>query len=210
MFDGLLSVSALNFFSLNLKCYHLKKEKCQKKHLLINTAKFFLEEKFTDVSLGWNEKGLTFHFDVDSLFIESDYPNFRNKDSIELFIDTKDNKNSNIVTKYCHYFVLFPKKIDGYYAKEITKFRADDMHDICDSEDLDVKVNISKKKYEIDLFIPQNCLFGFDVTNFKRLGFTYRINRKNLNPQHFSCSSFEYSIESHPNLWASLQLVKGD
>lgn len=58
------------------------------------------------------------------------------------------------------------------------------------------------------IFIPSQCLYGYDPKQFDRLGFTYRINRAGGQPQHFSVISQEYQIDQQPSLWGSIKLVK--
>jgi hypothetical protein len=57
------------------------------------------------------------------------------------------------------------------------------------------------------IFIPSQALYGYDVKQFDRLGFTYRINRTGGKPQHFSVNSQDYQIEQQPSLWSSISLT---
>ena len=61
---------------------------------------------------------------------------------------------------------------------------------------------------DLQIFIPAECLHGYDPEQFDRLGFSYRINRYALPPQHFSVVTKEYQIEQQPSLWSHMRLVK--
>ena len=198
----------LTFFEISFDVKYFKKGKLNKDYLLFSTSKYLDEEEFAKVYFGWNERGLYFFFEVEKVIEKVCYPDFRKGDSIELFIDTRNIKNYGYTTKFCHHFVIFPKKREGYHVKEITRFREEDMHRIANPLDFQVKVEESKKKYFLDLFIPSKCLYGYDTSKFDKLGFTYRINRTSKDPQHFSESSREYVIERQPALFATALLKK--
>ena len=90
-------------------------------------------------------------------------------------------------------------------AGEVTRFRTEDVHKLCNPSSLKIK-KVKKGKFEI--FIPTECLYGYDVNVFNQLGFTYRINRINSTSQFFSAHDQDFSIEQQPSLWASLKLIK--
>jgi len=179
----------------------------KKKYLIPNMSKYLKEEKFADIYMGWNEEGIYFFVDVKKRLEEVFSKNYRRGDSIELFLDTRCLK-SNFITKYCHHFVLFAEKVDGYHVKEVTKFRGDDIHKIAKEEDFDIKVFLDKNSYSMKIFIPKRCLYGYDVKNFKKMGFTYRVNRYLKESQNFSASDLEFNFEKFPFLWGEANLIK--
>ena len=87
---------------------------------------------------------------------------------------------------------------------EVTRFRSDDMHKLCDSKELIVESIIKPKTYMLNIEIPSSSLFGFNPSEIDYLSFTYKINRYEALPQHFSVSSIEHVIEKSPHLWAKL------
>lgn len=203
-FHQLPRLFGLHFFSIEYVLHHYdEKGLLKKKFLLPSTADYLGEDHFADLYFGWNEKGLYFHVLVQKEYEEGDEQDYKKGDSIECFIDTRDMKNKSFISSFCHHFVFFKDK-----GKEITRFRTEDIHTLCDPTQLEVSSSFTPKSYATHIFIPQSSLFGYEPENFHRLGFTYRINRKNGTPQHFSVSSLEYNIEQHPSFFASLTLKK--
>lgn len=136
------------------------------------------------------------------------FPEFRKGDSVELFIDTRAMKNAGFPTRFCHYFVFLPKPVDEISAQEITNFRTDDRHELCDSEKLQTSVSCKSQSYLLQIFIPLECLHGYDPSSFDRLGFSYRINRLSKDPQHFAISSDYLAVENQPSLWSTMHMRK--
>ncbi|PIS01458.1 MAG: hypothetical protein COT84_02165 [Chlamydiae bacterium CG10_big_fil_rev_8_21_14_0_10_35_9] len=210
MFEELPALSSLSFFQMSALCYHVPLSDnlvTSKKYLLPSTSKYLDEESFARIYMGFNELKILLHIEVDVPFQEASLSDFRKTDSIELFFDTRDLKEKDIITQFHHHFVFFPEKIEGTLGREITRFRTDDMHMLCEPQSLVATPFYGKKNYILDIEIPLSALHGYDPTAFKRLGFCYRINRKDADPQHFGISSFEYAIEKHPSLWPSLSLI---
>ncbi len=205
MFERLPSLLPLHFFDLYFEAPYLKEEAFHQRHLLPSTFSYFGEDE-AKVFFGWSEKGVSLRFTVFEEPKDVFFPDFRKGDSIELFFDTRNIKSLGYVTKFCHHFVLFPLKIDGFHIKEVTRFRNDDAHTLADEEEFIVKAAFTKKSYTIDLFIPSSSLHGYDPEKFNKLGFTYRINRLSKEPIHFSVSSKEFVIERHPFFWGNISL----
>lgn len=214
MFDeNFLPLSPLPFFQVQTPCYHLAAKDAElevkkKEYLLLSLDKLTQEEPFAVLHMGWNQNGLYFFVEVEKPFQDAFYPEVSRGDSVELFIDTRDVKTTGFVTKFSHHFFFLPQSVDGHKAGEITRFRAEDAHELCDPQDLHLKSEIKKNGYHLNIFIPTQCLSGYDPDQFGRLGFTYRVNRLGNPPQHFSVLSSEFKIEQQPSLWSSLNLVK--
>ncbi len=179
----------------------------KKRHLLPDTSELLAEENFISCFLGWNKEGMACEVHVDRPFKDCYFPYFRQGDSIELFIDTRDLKTAKFATRFCHHFIFLPKAVEEIQAQEVTQFRTEDSHPLCDANLLKCETDFQAKKYKITIFIPAECLFGYDPGAFDRIGFTYRVNREGGGPCHFSVSSHSFSIEKHPSLWASFKLL---
>ena len=182
-----------------------KKREFEKRHRLPDLAAFYEERSFAELSMGWEPKGIHLLIVVQGGFDQPDFPNFLDSDSVELFFDTRDVKPPGYTTRFCHhfYFLPAPVQVDGnlVQAGEITRFRSDEVHELCDPALLRIEVSEEKKNRRMHIFIPSECLYGYDPAQFDRLGFTYRINRKNGSRQYFSASGADFSIESQPSLW---------
>lgn len=206
--EGFIPLSPASFFNVQWDCPYLEEVKALKeeKYKLPDTSALCKEEPFAALHMGWNENGLHFLCHSHSPFKDAFYPDITRGDSLEIFIDTRDRKQSGFNTKFCHHFFFLPQSIDGHKAEEITHFRTEDAHDLCDPKELHLASEIQSGGYLLKISIPSSCLFGYDPKQFQRLGFTYRINRWGKPPQHFSAITAEFPIEQHPSLWGSVQL----
>lgn len=203
------SLSPLNFFSAEVPCLSLPLEKNPRftnAHRLPNLAHTLGESSFAEISLGWNSLGLHAFIRVSKPFEEAQFPEIQQADSVELFFDTRNVKTSGFNTRFCHHFFFLPQPAADRQAGELTRFRAEESHEWCDPADLKIHSFFGKNDYSMHLFIPAQCLHGYDPEQFDHIGFTYRVNRCGGSPQHFSVSSEDYQIEEQPSLWSSLKL----
>lgn len=207
MLEDLVPLTPVHFFRIQADCRYGKP--LSRKSALPDLSSLNGQSLFAHLLMGWSEEGIHLHIETDVKFNEPDFPHFREADSFEFFIDTRDVKTSGFNTRFCHHFFFLPEPVqnngDSIQAGEITRFRTEDAHSLCDSEKLQIKRS-GRKEFEI--FIPSECLHGYDPSQFNRMGFTYRINRKNNASQYFSAHDEDFSIEQQPSLWASLALIK--
>ncbi len=206
-FPGLAPV---NFFKTSASLYHVinKKDLDNKRFRLPNVSALCGgEESFATVSLGWSLEGVFAHVVVDQPYHRSFYPDVTKGDSVEFFIDTRDIKTSGYNTRFCHHFYFLPEAFEGHHAGEVTRFRTEETHQHCEPNLLKVSIRLRKDHYAMEIFIPSECLYGYDPDQFDRLGFSYRVNRPDGPPQHFSAASDEYKVQEQPSLWSSLRLV---
>lgn len=211
--ETVVSLTPVNFFQIGFDCASVDakaKNGLQKsqRHLLPDTSALCNEEHFAKVWLGWHHDGLEAYAEVRQPVQKCSFPDFINGDSIELFIDTRDVKTSGFNTRFCHHFFFLPEAVDGRSAGEVTRFRTEDVHELCDPNELKVKSQLKSQSYHMQIFIPSHCLYGYDPDQFDRMGFTYRINRPDGSPQHFSVVSEDFQVEQQPSLWSSARLVK--
>lgn len=221
--DELNEIAPINFFQIGADIHSLpsspKKRSAKEGHRYLidaqnfshyqlpDTSAFCREHPFAKVAMGWCSEGLEFAVHADVSTIRCSYPNISSGDSIELMIDTRDVKTSGYNTRFCHHFFFLPEAIDGIQCGEITRFRTEDTHELCDPKTLELKMHKHASGYTLHLFIPGTSLHGYDPEQFKRLGLTYRINRAEGSSQHFSVLSEEFQIEQQPSLWGSATLV---
>lgn len=211
-FPGL---APINFLQIYGECLFIKTpplplptEKGGADYLLPSTSFLCHEENFAEVSLGWNSNGIAALICVDQPISRTLYPEIQQGDSVELFIDTRDIKTSGYNTRFCHHFYFLPEAFEGHQAGEITRFRSEESHSHCDPMLLKIKTKSTKSGYLMHIFIPSECLQGYDPEQFNRIGFAYRINRPDGESQHYTALSQEYRIEEQPSLWSSLKLVQ--
>lgn len=200
IFEELPALTPVQFFALSWDCPYSKGPlPLSKEYCIPSTSELLAEEEFAAVYMGWNEQKIALIVKVKDRTAS---------DQVELFFDTRDLKTRAHVSKFCHHFVFSPDEKDGFYGKEITRFRNEDIHPLCDPSELFVDVESDDRAYMLKIEIPSVCLHGYDPQQFQRLGFTYRIQRENKPAQHFAVSSEEFSIEDRPSLWGTIKLVK--
>jgi hypothetical protein len=214
--DELSPITPINFFQIATDCHYLDHfshknfptlKSTKGKYLLPDTSALCCEKAFAEVAMGWHEEGIEFCVAVRSPFKRARYPEVDRGDSFEVFIDTRDVKTSGFNTRFCHHFFFLAEAIEGHQAGEITKFRTEDTHPLCDAKDLKIKAQSTTSGYVLNIFIPNHCLYGYDPAQFNRMGFSYRINRAEGFSQHFSVVTEDYQIDQQPSLWGTLRLV---
>lgn len=214
--DDFVPITPVNFFQVGADCRHLGDKTSfpfltghnYRKFLLPDASALCGETAFAEVAIGWSTAGLEFYVKVDQPFSRASFPEIQKGDAVEIFVDTRDVKTSGFNTRFCHHFYFLPESLDGNQKGEITRFRTEDIHPLCDPNELQVKGVLKPSQYTLHAFIPSHCLHGYDPEQFDRLGFSYRINRVHGFPQHFSVVSEDYQIEQQPSLWGSLRLLK--
>lgn len=201
--DEIVCMAPVNFFQIGADIHQLPSNspfaidaRQILRYELPDTSHLCHENPFAKVAMGWSKEGLEIAIQAETTLSR-----------IELMIDTRDVKTSGYNTRFCHHFYFLPEAIDGVQAGEITRFRTEDTHELCDPKSLQVKTKRQAHGDYVNLFIPASCLHGYDPEQFNKMGFTYRIFDTSRESQHFSVLSGEYQIEQQPSLWASLKFV---
>lgn len=193
----LRALSPASFFELRAKVPQLDKKGSFKRGFLPDTRGLTGEGKLAAVALLWSSAALHFLLEVNLELEEGDF--------FELFIDTRDMKSSNVITRFCHHFIFYPYEETGI---EATRFRSDESHELADSTLLRIKTEKKRTSYQCEINIPKEALHGYAPEEFKRLGFSYRFQKKNGEKKHFNLSSNFFNLEKHPALWATLELME--
>lgn len=190
-------LSPAAFFEVRGKIPKAKKKRQFKKALLPNITGLTGEGRLVSLALLWSPVGLYMEMGC-KLGIESG-------DQLELFIDTRDLKTSNVITRFCHHFLFDLEEETGV---EVTRFRGEDSHELADSGLITMKTEVKKGSYGVEISLPKEILYGYDPVEFKRLGFCYGFKRRNGEKEHFNLSSDYFNLERHPALWASVELME--
>ena len=213
----MVPITPINFFQLRLECHRLPpvkgsqfalSTKNYKTYLLPDTAVLTNESPFCSIAAGWSRDGIEIYASIDTPYTRSFHPQIQKGDSFEICIDTRDVKTSGYNTRFCHHFFFLPEAVEGQHAGEITKFRTEDAHELCNPQDLIVESTIKRGSYLLQCFIPSHCLIGYDPEQFDRIGMTYRMNRFGGDPQQLAVLAAEYKYEEQPSLWSSVRLLK--
>jgi len=185
------------FLHYRLPCQKARDFPLTEKHILPNLTYLGQSEYSIPVYMGWSFEGIYFTFAFDRTQFLVEPANIGQGDAIELFFATRDNKNLTYIGRFCHHFVIYPEKVGGMYGKEVTRFRGDEAHDLANPHEIQVSINQDK---DLELFLPSHCLYGFDPSQFKRLGFTYQIHQEGEEIQQFTLCDY-------PHHFASMELI---
>ncbi|OGN61429.1 MAG: hypothetical protein A3F40_01285 [Chlamydiae bacterium RIFCSPHIGHO2_12_FULL_27_8] len=196
-------INALNFFDLSLDIYKFESiaKLVSKKYLLPSFSNLLEEEEFAKVYIAYASDGIYLHFEINAPFTKGSMQETSKGDLIEIFIDSRALKTKGYLTKYSHHFVFVA---DEEFGNEVTRFKFDDMHDICDRKFLKADSIIKPEKYMMTIKIDKDAIYGFNPKETKFLSFCYQINRYLLPNQTLNISSQEHKIEKSPHLWAKL------
>ena len=209
--DAISPFSPSSFFSLSLDIKYATNlaeiKNLGNEYLLPDMSELLAEETFSSLFIAWNEEGIALQANIDKPFENNRASEYRKGDNLELFFDTRDLKSAGFPTRFCHHFLFLPHAEEGSLASEITQFRTEDTHPLCDSRELKFDTVFNKKNYKIKIFIPSHCMHGYDPSSFNRIGFAYRVNRQMGRPQNFSVSSHYFAIEQQSGLWSTGILV---
>jgi hypothetical protein len=192
------------FFEFEFTCPKWQR-KWGEDSLLPSTSSLFGQDSGAAVSVAYDETGLYFFIEVEASQVQVKYPDFQKGDSVELFIDTKNLKNARTTHRFCHHFYILPERVEGHMMGECTRFRTEDSHPLCQSEELEVKVVRKKSGYKIEAFIPEKALIGFQPEAGSCLGFCYRINRSQGATEQLGLP-LQLAVEQAPYLWPTLKL----
>ena len=197
----------LFLFEANLKGFYRTKGIFSSRHLLENFSDINLSDNFAQIYMAWDEENLYFKFVVETELIESSYPDFLRKDVVEIFIHTRADSLPRYMNKFSHHFLIFPAKVNGIHAMEITKFRTEDRHELCPLQLIEVKSEIEKKKYILEVQLSKLCLTGFDPESSQSIRLDFRIHRYQNDPMFFFFNS-QFFSEHNLKMWPKIELVK--
>ena len=128
----------------------------------------------------------------------------------QFWIDTRDTRNISRASKFCHKFVV---RIDhaqtrGRLQAQIAQrpvARAVADAPIGRTDDVPLRVELSRTTWVLDLFLASQLLNGYDPDTNRRLGFAYQI-ADFVHEDQFLAVGREFPIGENPSLWATLEL----
>jgi hypothetical protein len=176
---------------------------------------------FATLRAGWNEAGLGFRLAVSGkkmpAFADSSDPT--ESDGLQLWIDTRNTQSIHRASRFCHRFVFWP--IPDKWPKATAKGRSGT---VAGAQQLVIALakedpsmsraalvrSVSRSTaggYELDVWIPGECLQGYDRESNPLLGFYYAVRDAELGEQFLSVGR-EFPFDHDPSLWSTLELTK--
>jgi hypothetical protein len=168
-------------------------------------------ERWAEVRMGWNTLGLG--ITVIATGVTAQQLAERRPDGFavaQFWIDTRDTRNVSRATKFCHRFNV---RIDrsgsrGSFDVQVAQrpiARAVADAPISRSDDIPVRVELSRASWLLELFLPSQVLNGFDPDTNRRLGFAYQIADFVRDDQFFGVGR-DFPVGENPSLWSTLEL----
>lgn len=168
-------------------------------------------EPFAELRAAWNPRGLGLAVEVRGKrgrpSTAPAEPDFR--DSVHLWIDTRDTRDIHRASRYCHRFVAYPVPGRGgpaacelqqrpipRAAAEAPRGRIEEIRRAAEFHD---------RLWRLELFIPAAILHGFDPETNRRLGLMVQVIEPGQGEQFLGVGR-EFPIESDPSLWQTLEL----
>jgi hypothetical protein len=138
---------------------------------------------------------------------------------LQLWIDTRNTQSIHRATRFCHHFVFWP--IPEHWAKAakgtsgLAKAGAQQLAIALAKDDapmtraslLQTASRSTKSGYELEIWIPADCLHGYDRESNPLLGFYYAVRDAELGEQFLTVGR-EFPFDHDPSLWSTLELEK--
>lgn len=157
------------------------------------------------IHFGWHEEGIGLEVTLLSKALR-----FSSGNRLDLFLDTRDRKESRALSRFCHHFRYeLPQGVcqtwmDGFGC-ELTRLVGNEQRTMATSEQLPAISKADEKSVTLRCWIPSVALYGFDPDLFAFLGFHLSVcHNKKAHP--FSASFLEIDKVLSPSLWTSLRL----
>ena len=166
---------------------------------------------WADVRVAWNAKGLAIEVEaegkLDAVWSDDRPEAFC---GMHVWVDTRDTRDVSRATRFCHRFdarVVRGKTQDAVQVsvqqKPIARAVAD--APISHGDAILAKVERLKTKWRLELFLPAECLHGYDPETNRRLGFAYQVSDADRESQYLGVGR-EFPLGENPSLWSTLEL----
>ncbi len=168
---------------------------------------------FGTIKLGWNNKGLGLSLSVKGkkhpVIGKPEQP--LESDGLQVWIDTRNTQNIHRASRFCHHFCLLPaatgKNHDQPYGLEMPIARAREESSIAKPNQIKLSSSLQKEGYELEVWLSEEILTGFDTESNPHLGFYFFIHDNELGDQHLTVGE-DFPFANDPSLWSTLSLKK--
>jgi hypothetical protein len=175
-------------------------------------SEFEDQPNFADVRVGWCEQGLFVSASItqkkQSLWCKE--TQLLESDGLQIWVDTRATHNVHRASKFCHWFAVLPTGGGGRNEKPIATMlkinRSKDDSPAINRSKIDVASTISKTGYQVNVFLPAQCLNGWDTNEHRNLGFNFAIVDRELGWQTLAIGP-ELPISEDPSMWQTMRLV---
>ncbi|MEM9941985.1 MAG: hypothetical protein AAF939_10375 [Planctomycetota bacterium] len=204
-------------FRYRIPCYSKELKSTSKfsldlEYTLPHFGMFESQRKFADVRIAWTPKGLALEVIVEqkknSLWCKESQ--LLESDGIQIWVDTRNTHNVHRASKFCHWFLILPSGGGGRGDKPIASMlkinRSRDDSPTINRAKPEVASKLKKSGYQMSVFIPSECLHGWNTDDHRHLGFNYLVTDRELGYQSLAIGP-QLPIGEDPSLWQTLYLV---
>ncbi|MES2791031.1 MAG: hypothetical protein V4719_15570 [Planctomycetota bacterium] len=169
-------------------------------------------QRFADVRLAWNEKGLGCRIEVTGKKSppRCDYSQMATSDGLNLWIDTRSTQNIHRASRFCHHFCVLPtgamKDRKQPTGRQLPIARAKEEAPLCDSKQIVTYSDVRDSGYVLEVWLPTEILHGYEPESNPRVGFYYHLRDHELGDQYLSVGA-EFPFDHDPSLWWPLELI---
>jgi hypothetical protein len=166
---------------------------------------------WAEIRLGWNPEGLGITAIADGVtpqqLAEHRPEGFA---AAQFWVDTRDTRNVSRATKFCHRFVVRIDRTGKQGRLEAQVASRPIARAVADaplgrSDDIPVRVELSRTSWVLELFLSSQVLNGFDPDTNRRLGFAYHI-ADFVRDDQFLGIGREFPVGENPSLWSTIEL----
>ncbi len=168
------------------------------------------ETQFANLFASWDDSGLYFGFEISRKTTYKIKPKEPKKgDCLELWIDTRDLKDSHRANRYCHRFYFLPGGRGSDGKKPIGRQThidgAREQSPPCPEDAIEIGLRRLKRSCQMEIKIPAAGLNGFQPREFRRIGFNYILHDTEKGRQSWTCNGDE-DRSNDPSTWGTLEL----
>lgn len=185
-------------------------DKWEPRYLLPPLVELEGQRPIADVYLAWNEDGLLAAFDVPGRRgpLRCRLDEWWKGDGVRLCIDTRDTRDNRRATQYCHFFYALPTSPSGRPVVGVHRMsQAREFSPPGDVRRIRIASRIAHDRYSLELFIPADCLHGWDPLEHPRIGLFYKVKDTTLGQQHLTVTD-ELGWNIDPSTWATGVLAR--
>ncbi|MFH1570287.1 MAG: hypothetical protein ABIL09_20005 [Gemmatimonadota bacterium] len=169
------------------------------------------QEPFAPVYMAWNEAGLYLAVEVRRKTRYRIEPSsYWQGDCLEVWLDTRDVKDSHRATRFCHHFFFLPggsgRDGRGPIGRQTTIDKAREQAPPCPEESIAVGLRRLKQSYQMEIHLPAAGLNGFQPGEFDRLGFNYLLRDCERGVQSWTVGRSPPLVHD-PSTWGTAELV---